>query len=196
MQGKIIILSGPSQVGKDVILKEILKHQDELNLEWITTYTTRPKRHDEENGINHHFVDTPTFEKMAYQNEFLEWAPVRDYAFGTPKKPVMDALQKGKNVILKIDVRGAEQIVGQFPENTYRIFIAPRNIEEIENRIRKNKEIPEEQVQIRLREAHNEIAASTSYDHVIVNPEGHLEDTKKGIIQILRELNAKNTNQE
>jgi len=107
-RGNLFVLSGPSGVGKDAILERILKIVP--NLVKSVSYTTRPKRPSEENGKNYFFVDEKKFKEMIENGEFLEWAVVHGYLYGTPKKMVEDYIKRGMDVILKIDVQGGVNV--------------------------------------------------------------------------------------
>lgn len=186
-KGKLIIISGPSQVGKDTIINELLKDKS-LKIKRITTETTRPRRTTEKDiGLN--FVSNEEFDRKLKENYYLEWAPVRNYKFGSPKKVAMDLLKKGYNVILRIDVRGKKQVLEKMPA-TKTIFLMPGDMKEIIGRL-KDIKTTDDQIKIRLTEAKNEIKESRNYDYVIVNPEGKLSQTiekvRYAIYGIIRE---------
>ena len=180
---KLIIISGPSQVGKDVVVQGLLKNK-ELNLVMAVTCTSREKRPEEVEGVNHHFVSPEEFQKLIKQDFFLEWAPVRDRYFGTPRQQVLNLLAQGKNVILKIDVRGAKQVKERFPE-ALTIFIMPDSLDNLKARMIK-KGFSEEQMKIRWQETLNEIEGSKEYDYRVINEEGKLEQTVSRVIDIIK----------
>lgn len=184
-KGKIFILSGPTRSGKDVIVKNLIKKKN-LNLRCAVTMTTRPQRYYEKHGRDHFFISEKKFKQSIKEKKILEWAPVRNYLFGTPKDQVLGEVKKGKNIILKIDVRGAMQIKKKMPD-VILIFIKPGTMGEIKKRMIRSKFKPE-QIRIRLKEAKNELALSKKYDYIILNPEGKLKETIKKVTKLIREL--------
>lgn len=173
-RGKLVVISGPSAgVGKDTILKMFLqKHPD-----WVqpTSTTTRAAREGELNGKDMIFVDQATFEQWQKDNSFLESIQVDNGQwYGTQKEPVERALINGKNVILRIDVRGAMVIKEKIPEAIL-VFITAENEEALEQRIRNRGSEDEAGIQRRLELAKSELPYAAKYDHVVVNPTGHPE---------------------
>ncbi len=186
-RGKIIIISGPSQVGKDSIV-DALKRDRDLNLAHIVTYTTRPMRHNETNGLHYHFVSEEVFHDMRKKGAFLEYAKVHDYLFGSPQKETLQRLKEGKNVLLKIDVQGAKEMKETLSsENILSIFIKPQSLDELQTRLKRNPDISDEQLRLRLSEAKYEIDQSHGYDFVITNAEGKLPETIQIIENLLRD---------
>ena len=185
MRGKIIIISGPSQVGKDAIVCELLKHPD-LNLARIITITTREQRPEEREGIDHFFVSSEEFDRRIARGDFVEWAPVRNRKFGTPRDQVEDARNAGKNVLLKIDIRGAEQVIKKYPD-AVRIFIEPDSLDIIWQRML-DKGFPEEQLKVRWAEAMEELKAAHDYDYTVINRNGHLEKAVEETVQLIKQV--------
>lgn len=183
----LIIISGPSQVGKDAVVSRLLEKGSDLNVVKAVTYTSREQRPEEQEGIDHHFIKAEKFQELIKTDFFLEWAPVRDKYFGTPKQAVLDLLEQGKNVILKIDVRGAQQVKQQFSK-ALTIFIMPDSLDNLKARMIK-KGFSEEQMKIRWQEAMNEINEAKNYDYQIINEEGKLEQTVDKVIEILKKEN-------
>ena len=183
----LIIISGPSQVGKDAVVNRLLEKGAGLNLTKAVTYTSREKRPEEKEGIDHHFITAEQFQELAKTDFFLEWAPVREKYFGTGKQVVLDLLKQGKNVILKIDVRGAKQVKQQFPQ-VLTIFIMPDSLDNLKARMIK-KGFSEEQMKIRWQEAMNEIEESKNYDYRVINEEGKLEQVVDKVIKIIKKEN-------
>ncbi|MBU1038861.1 guanylate kinase [Patescibacteria group bacterium] len=181
--GKLFIISGPSQVGKDSVVRSLWKNSS-LNLVHIITYTTRNKRPGEKNGQAYNFVPPSIFEKMITQEKFLEWATVRQAYFGTPKQPVEQALKKGKNVILQIDVQGAAQIKNKLPE-TILIFITAESKQEIKRRIFASTKMTAEQKNSRWLEAQQELKKKPMYQYTIINRLGYLNKTVRQVKNII-----------
>ena len=133
-RGDLIIISGTTCAGKGTVIKKLLERHNDLLLS--ISYTSRPKRDNEKDGVDYYFVTKEKFEEKIANNDFLEYAKVQynDY-YGTPKKEVIEDLEKGKDVILEIDVEGAKQIKKMFPE-TILIFIMAPSMEEVKRRIK------------------------------------------------------------
>ena len=167
--GELIIISGTTCAGKGTIIKELLK--DNKNTTLSTSYTSRPIRPGEKDGIAYYFVTHEEFEEKIKNDDFLEYAKVRygEY-FGTPKKEVIELLDSGKDVILEIDVQGAEIIKEKFP-NTLLIFILAPSMNEIKRRIINRKTETKEQILDRFKTAYREINEVNKYNYVVVNDE-------------------------
>ncbi|MCX7719925.1 MAG: guanylate kinase [Dictyoglomus thermophilum] len=165
-RGNLFVLSGPSGVGKDAILERILKIVP--NLVKSVSYTTRPKRPSEENGKNYFFVDEKKFKEMIENGEFLEWAVVHGYLYGTPKKMVEDYIKRGMDVILKIDVQGGVNVKKIYNEAKL-IFVLPPDFNELKRRLISRETESLEDLNLRLRNAPLEISKISYYDYAIVN---------------------------
>ncbi len=165
-RGNLFVLSGPSGVGKDAILERILKIVP--NLVKSVSYTTRPKRPSEENGKNYFFVDEKKFKEMIENGEFLEWAVVHGYLYGTPKKMVEDYIKRGMDVILKIDVQGGVNVKKIYNEAKL-IFVLPPDFNELKRRLISRETESLEYLNLRLRNAPLEISKISYYDYAIVN---------------------------
>lgn len=165
--GELIIISGTTCAGKGTIINKLLNENDNLCL--ATSYTSRPIRPKEVDGVDYYFVSRDEFEKKIKNGDFLEYACVRygEY-FGTPKKEVIDLLNEGKDVILEIDVQGAEIIKQKFP-NILTIFILAPSMEEIKRRIINRKTETKEQIIERFKTAYKEINEVNKYNYVVIN---------------------------
>lgn len=186
MKGKLVVFSGPSAgVGKDTVLKMFLeKHPD-----WVmpASVTTRLRREGEVDGKDMVFVDGRTFEQWKREGKFLEAIKVDDNKwYGTLSKPVEQALNSGKNVILRKEVRGAFVIKEKMPEAKL-VFITAENEKVLEERIRHRGTENEEAIQRRLRLAKTELTYKDKYDVIIVNPTGHPE---KAVAELEKAVNA------
>jgi guanylate kinase len=164
--GKLIVLTGPSGVGKGTLLRSLLQRHPELYLS--ISVTTRAPRPGEVDGRDYYFVSRPTFEQMAANGELLEWAEFAGNCYGTPCTPVKEQIRQGRWVILEIELQGARQIRQTFPE-ALRIFILPPSLPELEYRIRNRGQDTEEAIARRLRRAQEEIDAANEFDIQIIN---------------------------
>lgn len=165
-QGRLFIISGPSAVGKGTIVRQLLESSDRVSLS--VSATTRKPREGEEEGIHYYFLKDEEFQEKVEQNGFLEHAEVHGHCYGTPKAPVLEQLEQGRDVILEIDVQGAMQVKESFASGTY-IFILPPSLEELRNRIlNRGTESPED-VELRMGKAMAEMAYLDRYDYYVVN---------------------------
>jgi guanylate kinase len=163
--GKLLVVSGPSGVGKSTITNRL--RADERF--WISvSVTTRLMRTGEVDGIDYIFVTEDKFNQMIKDNDFLEWADFAGSKYGTPKKAVEEALQDGKNVILEIELNGARQ-VRKNSKNAILIFIEPPSWEELTARLINRGTESEQSTQARLDRAKEELSAATEFDHVVIN---------------------------
>lgn len=165
--GKLLVVSGPSGVGKSTITNKL--RTDERF--WISvSVTTRRIRTGEVDGVDYHFVSDEKFEEMIKANEFLEFAEFAGAKYGTPKKPVESALQSGKNVILEIELNGARQ-VRKSSKEAIMIFIEPPSWEELTTRLTNRGTESENSTLARLDRAKEELSAASEFDYVLVNHE-------------------------
>jgi guanylate kinase len=181
--GRVIIFSGPSGVGKTTVLKEIFANCKGPLLESVSA-TTRPKRMGETDGVSYHYLTDDQFQRHRDADDFLEVVEVfgRGHWYGTLKSTVEDGLNQGKWVILEIDVEGARKVLVHYPE-AITIFVHPGSAEELERRLRGRGTESEAALQRRLEVAKNELDASSSYQHVVINHS--VEQTAAEICQIL-----------
>ncbi len=163
----LIILSGPSGVGKGTVRQELFKDES-LNLAYSISMTTRKPRPGEQEGIDYFFVDEAKFEEKIKAGKLLEWAKFVGNYYGTPKDYVEQLLDQGKNVVLEIEVQGALQVMEKCPDATT-IFLVPPSFEELERRIRGRRTEPEDVVQERLAKARKELATQNEYKYVVEN---------------------------
>lgn len=180
-RGDLIIISGTTCAGKGTVIKKLLERHNDLLLS--ISYTSRPKRDNEKDGVDYYFVTKEKFEEKIANDDFLEYAKVQynDY-YGTPKKEVVEDLEKGKDVILEIDVEGAKQIKKMFPE-TILIFIMAPSMEEVKRRIKMRGKENNEQIVSRFKKAYNEINEINNYNYVVVNDD--LEEAVSKVEAIL-----------
>ena len=167
--GKLIVFSAPSGAGKTSIVKYLVE-QDELNLGFSISATSREKRGEEINGEDYYFLSNDQFKSHIKSDSFLEWEEVyRDNFYGTLKSEVKRIWGLGKHVIFDIDVSGGLRIKRKYPENTIAIFVKPPNIDELKIRLKKRKTETENKINMRISKASTEIAAADLFDLVIEN---------------------------
>jgi guanylate kinase len=164
--GKLIVLTGPSGVGKGTLLRSLLQRHPELYLS--VSATTRQPRPGEIDGQHYYFVSRDKFEQMVSAGELLEWAEYAGNYYGTPRTPVERQVQLGQSVILEIEVVGARKIHHTFP-TALRLFVLPPSLAELEQRIRGRGQDSEEAIARRLSRAKAEIEAANEFDVQIVN---------------------------
>ena len=176
-RGRLIVVSGPSGVGKSTIVDRIV---DELPVRFSVSATTRSPRPGEVPGVDYHFVSPSVFDVMVESGEFLEWAEYNGHRYGTPRRPVLEALEQGTDILLEIEVQGARQVKAAYPE-AVAIFIAPPSMESLEQRLRGRGDTSEEAVERRLAIARAELGAADEFDQVVVN-----DDLDAAVAQMLR----------
>lgn len=182
-RGLLIILSGPSGVGKGTVRHELFK-DDSLNLAYSVSMTTRKPRQGEKDGIDYFFVDEKEFEDKIKNGELLEYARFVGNYYGTPQEHVEQLLDEGKNVVLEIEVQGALQVMEKCP-HALTIFLVPPSLEELERRIRGRRTEEEKIVQERLGKARKEIATKDEYKYVVENDD--VLAAKEKIARIIKE---------
>ncbi len=163
---KIIILSGPSGVGKGTVRG--LLDFDDLNLVNSVSWTTRDPRPGEVEGVSYHFVTPEEFEKNVAENGFVEHAGFTNNAYGTPRKPIEDWMAEGKNVLLEIEVNGAMQVMEKYPD-AVSIFLVPPTVDDLGKRLTGRNTEDEEKIKKRLARSVEEMKYKDKYQHVVVN---------------------------
>lgn len=168
-KGLIIVLSGPSGVGKGTVRKKLMENED-LKLVFSISMTTRLPRQGEKDGVDYFFVTEDVFDQNLKNNNFLEYATFVNNRYGTPKDYVEKLLDKGYNVFIEIDVQGALQVKENVKgDNLVLVFLIPPSIEELENRIRSRGTEEEATIQKRLKRAKEELIMQKHYDFIVIN---------------------------
>src|SRR4051812_13709561 len=168
-RGLLIVLSSPSGAGKTTISRMLLDADDEIAMS--ISATTRPMRPGEHGGKDYHFVADGEFDRMIGDNEFVEWANVFGYRYGTPKQPVKDALREGRDILFDIDWQGARQLEPDFKGQLVTIFLLPPSMAELEQRLRARGTDSAEVIADRMQRAADEISHWAEYEYVLVNDE-------------------------
>ena len=181
MTGLLVVISGPSAVGKDTIIERLLKIDGDLR--YSISFTTRPKRDYEINDVHYSFVTKPKFEELIGRTELLEWANYNGYLYGTSRTRVEKQQTQGLDVILKIEVRGAEQVREKRPDGVF-IFIAPPSMEELMKRREERGSDSVTAIEERQRVASWEMSFAQYYDYVVTNEDAQV--AANDVMEIIR----------
>lgn len=165
-QGKILIVSGPSGVGKGTVLKELMKRHS--NMRFSVSATTRPIRPGEVDGVHYHFLTKADFETLIAEDALLEYASYADNYYGTPIAPVMEGVNRGEIVVLEIEVQGALNVMSRL-KDAVSVFIAPPSYEELRNRLTNRGDTAPEIAEKRLKIAIEECGQAHAYKYTVVN---------------------------
>lgn len=178
----LIVISGPSGVGKDAVLSEMKTRG--LPFFYVVTLTTRPRRPGEQDGVDYHFVSESEFQKMVQQGELIEWAKVYGNYYGVPKNQIKEALGQGKDTILKVDVQGAATIKQILPDAVF-IFLLPPSLAELANRLAQRQGLTDEDLNLRLAKAEDELKKLPLFDYAVVSQKNKLEVAVSQILSII-----------
>ncbi len=181
-RGQLVVVSGPSGVGKGTVLKYVLDREDFV---YSVSCTTRQPREGEVHGKNYFFITKEEFEDMIKRDEFVEYASYNDNYYGTPKFFVEKNLSEGRNVILEIEVQGAVKVKNEMPEAVF-VFVAPENKKVLEERLRGRGTETEDVIKNRLHIAENEVRACLMYDYIVVNHDGRARECAEDIVSAVR----------
>jgi guanylate kinase len=178
----VIVLSGPSGVGKDAVLKAMKSRG--MAFHFVVTSTNRPPRKEEVDGVDYNFISTAEFERMIRADEFIEYARVYGDYKGVPKSQIEDALASGQDVVLRLDVQGAARLRELFPESI-QIFLVPESEERWRERFISRRTETAEMLQQRMDFAHEELKRAAEFDYIVVNCTDCLDITVNQISAII-----------
>lgn len=182
-QPLMVVISGPSGVGKDAVIKGLQKR--ELPLHFVVTANSRAPRPEEKEGVDYFFISREKFEQMIANDELIEYARVYQDYKGVPKEQVRKALASGKDVILRLDVQGAARIKKLNPDAIL-IFLVPANAQEWFDRLQKRGTENAESFKVRLDTAQKELETLPIFDYIVVNREGYLKETIDTVEEIIK----------
>ncbi len=180
MKGRLIVISGPSGVGKGTLVKRLLRECDRLKLS--VSATTRKPRSEDAEGVTYFFKTKDEFRSMIENSAFMEWAIYNDNYYGTPIAPVKEKLAEGYDVLLEIDVQGAMKVMERCPDGIY-IFIAPPSVETLRERLTGRGSESPEQIDKRVAAAESELELKDRYTYVVVN--NVLDDAVRDVKNII-----------
>lgn len=180
-RGLLFVMSSPSGAGKTTLSRKLLA--TDANITMSVSVTTRKARPGETDGKDYHFIGPQRFEEMVEKDELLEWATVFGNSYGTPKKPVVDALEAGRDVLFDIDWQGTQQLAQAMKEDLVRLFILPPTADALRQRLIARAQDSSAVIAKRMAEASHEISHWPEYDYVIVNDE--IEDSHRMVVAIL-----------
>ncbi|MGY9041933.1 MAG: guanylate kinase [Alphaproteobacteria bacterium] len=166
-RGITLVLSSPSGAGKTSLSRKLLERNKKLFLS--VSCTTRPPRPGEINESDYFFIEESKFNEMQKNNEFLESAKVFDHYYGTPKKPIMYALDSGMDILFDIDWQGTQQLMNSLQDDLIKVFVLPPSAKELERRLLQRNQDSDEIVKGRMSKASNEISHYAEYDYIIIN---------------------------
>jgi len=176
-RGLLVVISSPSGAGKTTLCKRLM---DEFPaVKFSVSYTTRPPRPGERNGVDYNFVDGETFDHMVAQGELAEWAEVHGNRYGTTRAAVAEALNEGRDVLFDVDWQGGRQIKSQFAADAVLIWILPPSLQVLEDRLRRRATNAPDVIQRRLEMAKRELEAYGLYDYIVLN-----DDLEKAYSQL------------
>ncbi|HZM73501.1 MAG TPA: guanylate kinase [Candidatus Polarisedimenticolia bacterium] len=187
---RLVIVSGPSGVGKDTVIAALRRRPGGEDFHYVVTCTTRPPRPYEEDGVHYRFLSDAEFLGLKKAGELLEANLVHGHWYGTPRAEVREALARGLDVILKIDVQGAAVIKASVPEALL-IFLVPPSLEDLFGRLKRRATETADELDVRQRNAALELARQSDYDHVVVNETGAVDDVAGRIDSIIRTERAR-----
>jgi guanylate kinase len=166
-RGLMLVLSSPSGAGKTTLSRKLLDTDRSVALS--ISVTTRKMRPGEQDGRDYHFIERRRFDALIDTNELLEWAEVFDNYYGTPKRPVMDALASGRDVLFDVDWQGTQQLRDKAPNDLVSIFVLPPSIPELERRLKSRAQDDYETIHRRMAKAADEMSHWAEYDYVVIN---------------------------
>jgi len=185
-EGKLIIFSAPSGSGKTTLVRHLLA-QEELNLAFSVSATSRAPRGDEQEGAHYYYKTAEEFKQHIKNEDFIEWEEVyRDHFYGTLKSEVERLWAQGKHVIFDIDVAGGLRIKKKFPKRTLAVFVKPPSVDELKRRLKERSTEPKEKINMRIAKASVELATAPQFDLILRNDD--LETAKKEAVTLVRQF--------
>jgi guanylate kinase len=181
----LVIVSGPSGVGKDTVIEALRRLPDGDTRDYVVTCTTRPRRPYEVDGVHYQFMDPDSFQELRASGGLLEANDVHGHWYGTPRRNVRRALQRGRDAILKIDVQGAAEVKQKVPEALL-VFLVPPSLEDLFGRLQARATETADELDLRQRNAALELARQKDYDYVVVNETGQVDRTAARVDEIIR----------
>jgi guanylate kinase len=180
----LVIISGPSGVGKDTIIEALHRRRHRPPYHYVVTCTTRARRPGEIDGVSYNFLTIDQFKALRDAGDLLEANQVHGHWYGTPRAGVRDALARGQHAILKIDVQGAQVIKSRIPDALL-VFVVPPSLETLFQHLKARRTESADELELRQRNAALELARKDDYDHVVVNEEGDVDRTAERIDEII-----------
>jgi guanylate kinase len=180
----LVIISGPSGVGKDTIISELRRRNPDAHRHYVVTCTTRPRRPTETDGVDYHFLTSEQFGSLRLRGELLEANEVHGNWYGTPRDQVARALAEGRDAVLKIDVQGARSVRRVVPDSLL-IFVVPPSLEALAERLEHRSTETADQLRRRHEDAAGELARQVDFDHVVVNETGQVTRTAAEIERVI-----------
>lgn len=180
----VVVVSGPSGVGKDTLLERMADRFKSLRFHFVVTATTRPARPGEIEGVNHHFLTRTDFESMIERGELLEWAEVYGNLYGVPRRQVRSALEEGLHVLCRVDVQGAARLRKMIPEAVF-VFVLPPSLEALGRRLRYRAHDSDESIARRLKAARSEMDRRHAFDYQLVNEDEQLDQSVDRLVDII-----------
>ena len=181
-KGVLLVVSGPSGVGKGTVCQQLLKAHPEVF--FSVSATTRKMREIDQEGVTYYFKTKEEFEQMVADDALLEWATFCDNSYGTPKAPVLERLNEGTSVLLEIDVQGALNVKKNYPDAVL-VFILPPSLSVLEERLRNRGTETEETIQVRMKQYRREFEQATAYQYLVIN-----DDLSKALCDLEAVLRA------
>lgn len=189
-RGTLFVLSGPSGVGKNTLIDTVLKRNTDIV--YSISATTRKPRIQEKDGVNYYFLSKERFEQMILENAFLEWAEFCDNYYGTPIAPIEKTLNKGIDVIMDIEIKGAKQVAQRWPDAVL-IFLIPPSIDELARRIKNRRTETSEEIDARLAQSLVEMNVGRMYDYYLVHDNTEHTVLELEAIRLAESLKVKRT---
>jgi len=188
-RGLMLVLSSPSGAGKTTLSRLLLRSDRKVKLS--ISVTTRPKRRGEIDGRDYHFIDRGRFDDMVARGELLEWAEVFGHRYATPRRPVVTALQEGRDVLFDIDWQGTEQLSKSERNHLVSVFILPPSARELRSRLKRRAQDSKDVIRLRMAKASDEMSHWHDYDYVVVN-----RDKRKALSELRAILAAERLKRE